>query len=97
MLLAIVVLALPVSYLVCLIAALNSRPGWGTGFLMVSISLTAALLSAYAAVLALAMRFPGADAASKMSNNIAAIVISGPLGGIIALSIIWGVARLRRR
>lgn len=94
--LAIIVLALPVTYLVCLIAALNARPGWGTGILMVVVSLAAAILGAYAGVLGSDALWPGTEVYARTGNHVAGIVTCGPIAGMLALGVIWLGARLRR-
>lgn len=97
MLVALVILALPVTYFACLISALLHRPGWGMSILLVAGSLAAAILGAYAGVLSVGSIWPGTNVYDRTGNNIAAIVTCGPLAGLLALGLILAGAKLRRR
>lgn len=97
MLLGIVLLALPATYVACLTRALVQRPGLGTSILLIVGSLSSAILGAYAGMLAFSINRPGADFSSRMTNDVTSIAIFGPISGLFALGIIWAAIRMRKR
>lgn len=93
----VLVIVLPIIYLVLLLKALLTRPGWGTSFLLIGVSLAMAIVGAYAGIAAASALWPGTSGYDRAGNNFAGMIVCGPLGGLLGLGLVWVGAMLRRR